>query len=178
MKYLEINLTKEVKDLCNENCKTLMKDTKKTLINGNILHSWICWSRKWQPTPVFLPGKSHRQRRLAGYNSWRERSWNKHPKLTPFSLLCPRASTVRVLSTLAEYRTVTRPRVPGTALASACCPRILISFHSHSGPGWVIHYTLRSFGSTGHRRGTAPENVGVWCLGMLVTLVSEWIRED
>ena len=47
-----------------------MKDTKKTLINGNILHSWICWSRKWQPTPVFLPGKSHRLRRLAGYNSW------------------------------------------------------------------------------------------------------------
>ena len=23
--------------------------------------------RKWQPTPVFLPGKSHGQRRLAGY---------------------------------------------------------------------------------------------------------------
>ena len=27
----------------------------------------IPWSRKWQPTPVFLPGKSHGQRRLAGY---------------------------------------------------------------------------------------------------------------
>ena len=25
------------------------------------------WRRKWQPTPVFLPGKSHGQRRLAGY---------------------------------------------------------------------------------------------------------------
>ena len=24
--------------------------------------------RKWQPTPVFLPGKSHRQRNLAGYS--------------------------------------------------------------------------------------------------------------
>ena len=23
--------------------------------------------RKWQPTPVFLPGTSHAQRRLAGY---------------------------------------------------------------------------------------------------------------
>ena len=23
------------------------------------------WRRKWQPTPVFLPGKSHRQRSLA-----------------------------------------------------------------------------------------------------------------
>ena len=28
------------------------------------------WRRKWQPTPVFLPGKSHRQRSLMGYNPW------------------------------------------------------------------------------------------------------------
>ena len=28
------------------------------------------WRRKWQPTPVFLPGKSPGQRRLAGYSSW------------------------------------------------------------------------------------------------------------
>ena len=25
------------------------------------------WRRKWQPTPVFLPGKSHGQRSLVGY---------------------------------------------------------------------------------------------------------------
>ena len=30
----------------------------------------ILWSRKWQPTPVFLPGKSHGQRSLAGYSPW------------------------------------------------------------------------------------------------------------
>ena len=30
----------------------------------------ILWRRKWQPTPVFLPGKSHGQRSLAGYSSW------------------------------------------------------------------------------------------------------------
>ena len=28
------------------------------------------WRRKWQPTPVFLPGKSHRQGSLAGYCPW------------------------------------------------------------------------------------------------------------
>ena len=28
------------------------------------------WKRKWQPTPVFLPGKSHGQRRLEGYSPW------------------------------------------------------------------------------------------------------------
>ena len=27
----------------------------------------IAWSRKWQPTPEFLPGNSHGQRSLAGY---------------------------------------------------------------------------------------------------------------
>ena len=26
--------------------------------------------RKWQPTPVFLPGKSHGCRNLVGYNPW------------------------------------------------------------------------------------------------------------
>ena len=26
--------------------------------------------RKWQPTPVFLPGKSHAQRSLVGYSPW------------------------------------------------------------------------------------------------------------
>ena len=28
------------------------------------------WRRKWQPTPVFLPGESHEQRSLAGYSPW------------------------------------------------------------------------------------------------------------
>jgi len=28
----------------------------------------IPWRRAWQPTPVFLPGESHEQRSLAGYN--------------------------------------------------------------------------------------------------------------
>ena len=30
----------------------------------------IPWRRKWQPTPVFLPGKSLGQRRLVGYSPW------------------------------------------------------------------------------------------------------------
>ena len=35
--------------------------------------SWvekIPWRRKWQPTPVFLPGKSHGQKSLEGYSLW------------------------------------------------------------------------------------------------------------
>ena len=30
----------------------------------------IPWRRKWQPTPIFLPGKSHGQRSLVGYSPW------------------------------------------------------------------------------------------------------------
>ena len=30
----------------------------------------ILWRRGWQPTPVFLPGESHGQRRLSGYSPW------------------------------------------------------------------------------------------------------------
>ena len=36
-------------------------------------HPWvrkISWRRKWQPTPVSLPGKSHGQRSLVGYSLW------------------------------------------------------------------------------------------------------------
>ena len=28
------------------------------------------WKRRWQPTPVFLPGKFHGQRTMAGYSQW------------------------------------------------------------------------------------------------------------
>ena len=28
------------------------------------------WRRKWQPTPIFLPGKPHGQRSLVGYSPW------------------------------------------------------------------------------------------------------------
>ena len=39
--------------------------------SGLSFHSWvgkICWRRKWQPTPVFLPGEFCGQRSLAGYS--------------------------------------------------------------------------------------------------------------
>ena len=30
----------------------------------------VPWRRKWQPSPVFLPGRSHGQKSLRGYSSW------------------------------------------------------------------------------------------------------------
>ena len=33
------------------------------------LHQEDTWRRKWQPTPVLLPGESHGQRSLVGYTA-------------------------------------------------------------------------------------------------------------
>ena len=40
----------------------------------------IPWRRKWQPTPVSLPGKFHGQRSLVGYSPWgcKESEMTKH----------------------------------------------------------------------------------------------------
>ena len=44
-----------------------------------VRHDWVTslslstfthWRRKWQPTPVFLPGESHGQRSLVGCSPW------------------------------------------------------------------------------------------------------------
>ena len=42
-------------------------------LNRQGFYPWarkIPWRRKWQPTPVFLPGKVHGQRSLVGYSPW------------------------------------------------------------------------------------------------------------
>ena len=36
----------------------------------------IPWRRKWQPTPVFLPGESHGPRSLVGYGPWGHKEWD------------------------------------------------------------------------------------------------------
>ena len=39
-------------------------------ILGGLGGGEIPWRREWLPTPIFLPGESHRQRSLAGYSLW------------------------------------------------------------------------------------------------------------
>ena len=42
--------------------------------------SWvgkILWKRRWQPTPVFLTGKSHGQSSLVDYSPWGRKSWTQ-----------------------------------------------------------------------------------------------------
>ena len=40
------------------------------------------WRRKWQPTPVFLPGEFHGQRSLAGYSPWGRKESDTTEQLT------------------------------------------------------------------------------------------------
>ena len=47
-------------------------------------HPWvgkIIWRRKRQPTPVFLPGKSHGQRSLVGYRPWGHKNSDRTQQL-------------------------------------------------------------------------------------------------
>ena len=53
-------------------------ETAIHLNSGNI----FIWKRKWQPTPVFLPGESHGQRILAGYRPWDRRVGHNLAQLT------------------------------------------------------------------------------------------------
>ena len=46
----------------------------------------ISWRRKWQSTPVFLPGKSHGQRKLVGYCPWDRRESNNSVQLNNYHL--------------------------------------------------------------------------------------------
>ena len=42
----------------------------------------IPWRRRWQPTPVFLPGEFHGQRSLTGYSPWGCKESDTNEQLT------------------------------------------------------------------------------------------------
>jgi len=52
-------------------------------------------SRKWQPTPVFFPGKFHGQRNLAGYRPWGHKELDMTEQLSMHALHSTGNSTQR-----------------------------------------------------------------------------------
>ena len=53
------------------------------------LFTFMRWRRKWQSTPVRLPGKSHGQRSLVGYSPWGHKESDMTERLHfHFSLSC------------------------------------------------------------------------------------------
>ena len=51
-----------------------MQETEEVWVQSLVRK--IPWRRKRQPTPVFLPGKSRRQRNLVGHGLWGHREWD------------------------------------------------------------------------------------------------------
>ena len=45
----------------------------------------IPWSRKWQPTLVSLPGKSHEQRNVVSYSPWGRKELDMTERLNTHS---------------------------------------------------------------------------------------------
>ena len=67
-------------------------DSKRVCLQGRRpgFHLWvgkIPWKRKWKPTPVLLPGKSHGWRSLVDYSPW-GRKRVRHDWMTSLSLYC------------------------------------------------------------------------------------------
>ena len=68
------------------------------------LHPWvrkIPWRRKWEPTPVFLPGESHGQKSLVGYSPWGHKELDTTEWLT---LLCLYFARTLVAQILLDHR--------------------------------------------------------------------------
>ena len=61
----------------------------------------IPWSRKGQATQVFLPGKSHGQRNLAGYSVWSGETKHTHTHVPVY------LSHFAVQQRLAHYKSTT-----------------------------------------------------------------------
>jgi len=62
--------------------------------------------KEWQPTPVFLPGKSHRQRSLAGYSPSVAKGSDMTEQLTTtkiYTCIHTHTHTHNTLNTHSEY---------------------------------------------------------------------------
>ena len=85
-------ITKQEK---NENKRIKPKKLKNTRSAMQETQVWsLGWEdslrRKWQPTPVFLPGKSHGRQSLVGYCAWGRKELDMTDQLHFTSLIIPR----------------------------------------------------------------------------------------
>ena len=55
------------------------------------------WRRKWLPTPVFFPGKSHGQRSLVSYSPWSRKEMDKFEQLSMHTHKCSGWGRTKIL---------------------------------------------------------------------------------
>ena len=92
------------------------------------------WRRKWQHTPVFLPGKSHGQRSLANYSSWGHEESGTIEWLNTLNLCCLFASILHLQSA---------PPTSFYVSVSHSCPTLCDPM-DYIQPGSLVHRILQA----------------------------------
>ena len=77
----------------------------------------IPWRRKWQPTPVFLPGESHGQRNMVGHPP--QVTKRGHKKLDTTESLKVHSLFTSLLAAFLLFETLNFPRLPSLLAESS-----------------------------------------------------------
>ena len=128
----------------------------------------IAWRRKWLPTAVFVPGKSHEQRSLADYSPWGHKrvghGWvSEQQQAASKSASCMNES---VTEWPGSHSLEVSPHPSQVHLFSSA--QIHLSPHSHWAPS--LHRACLGLG-TKHERMSQ-------CLSRIIWWVNEWMPEN
>ena len=106
------------------------------------LFTFMHWRRKWQPTPVFLPGESQGQGSLVGFRLWVAQSLTRLKRLSSSSsrnypmwnTKRKRVKIQKVKSISVLWTTSVTPNVPviGVSKEGTCCSVLSCSVVSDS----------------------------------------------
>ena len=107
----------------------------------------VPWRRKWQPTPVFLPGESRGQRNLVGYSLWSCKALDTSEQLTLFtSLFFIHVSHNHRLQNITHTHTRTHTHLHSHLLPPSCVCAFKLLYrtcaqmsHTHTPPHTYIH---------------------------------------
>ena len=105
----------------------------------------IPWSRRWQPTPIFLPGKFYGQRSLAGCSIWSCKELDTtellstHTHTHTHTCICIAITTLRIQNS----STTATPKLPWTfSIPDLFSITIVFSFPSCHKNGTIQYVTL------------------------------------
>ena len=82
------------------------------------------WRKKWQPTPVILPGKSWGQRSLVGYSPWGLKELDMTERLSTHT-----ESKKKKKAKQMKYFTILSPECSPRIKAYSTCTEMSIRFH-------------------------------------------------
>ena len=84
----------------------------------------IPWRRNWQPTPVFLPGKSHGWKSLVGYSPWGRKELDTTERLSSRLVITslPRSKHLLISWLQSSSAVIMEPRKINSATVSTDSP--------------------------------------------------------